>query len=217
VEYAFRLLLLALAVAGLVVEIIHERRTVGRGREPKERARPGGSSLEYARSVLCFLFLVASAVPFIGFIPMYLSGQRHLGDFTTESFVTFGLRTVLGAFAFVTLLVRRRTHFVASVLFFGTWASMMFVDVTSHALAGSVFRSAGDAVAEYGFRLFLVTLSVAGLVVESECRRGTDARGGRVLRISLGMAGMLVLALVGVYLAASLPAQQVRLEQNQDS
>jgi hypothetical protein len=140
--------------------------TEHRPRESSEWASSPGRSLEYARGVLCFLFLVASAVPFIGFIPMYVSGQRHLGDFTTESFVTFGLRTVLGSVAFATLMVQRRAHFVASVLFFGTWAGMMFVDIACNALTGRDFRSVPDAVVEYGFRLFVFALAVAGLVVE---------------------------------------------------
>lgn len=133
--------------------------------------RQGRAPLEYVRIVMCFLFLIASIVPFVHLIVLYLAGERRLGDFTKESFATFGLATLLGAFALATLFIQRRAHFVAGVLFFGHWAGMMFMDITTNAVVGRVFRSLPDAVLEYGFRLFLLAVAIAGLVIEILCER----------------------------------------------
>jgi hypothetical protein len=48
------------------------------------------------------------------------------------------------------------------------------VDILSNAFRGMVFRSAGDAVVEYGFRVFVVALAVTGLVVEISAERKVD-------------------------------------------
>jgi hypothetical protein len=135
--------------------------------------RQGRAPLAYVRLVLSFLFLIASYVPISHLLALWISGDARLEQMRLEDYrfyATFLWATLLGLLAVATLFIWRPIHLVAGVLFFGTWAGTMFVDILGNALAGRVFRSVPDALAEYGFRSLVLALAVAGLIIEFRCR-----------------------------------------------
>lgn len=144
-------------------------------------AKRGGGPLEYVRIVMCFLFLLASAVPFLPMFAEFLYEGRIPFRARADSLSSFGLATLLGAFAVTTLFIGRRAHFVAGVLFFGHYAGMVFMDLTTKIYiivtnitdGMEVFRPerTGHYLTEYGFRLFVLALAVAGIFVEVVCER----------------------------------------------
>jgi hypothetical protein len=150
----------------------------------------GRPPLDYVRIVMTILLLIAAAVPFIHFLALVLTGDFRLGELRAEDYRfygSFGLATLLGAFAVATLFVWRPAHLIAGVLFFGLWAAILFVDIAANVLAGQGFRSVPDAIVEYGFRLVLLALPVAGLVIEFRCERGSQLSGRSKLVAAVGV------------------------------
>jgi hypothetical protein len=177
--------IIALGVVGLCVALYAAKR----------QDRP---PLDWARIVMSVLFLIAASVPFIHFLALVLTGDARLGELRAEDYRfygSFGLAALLGAFAVATLFAWRPAHFIAGLLFFGLWAALLFVDIAANALAGRVFRSAIDAVVEYGFRLLLLAVAVAGLVIELRCERGSQLSGRAkvVAAVAVWLAVLLIL------------------------
>jgi len=123
-----------------------------------------GYRLRYVQITVTLLSLAPVIAGLWIFLSRYLGGDRE--QITVVLVPVFGLATVLGIAALVTLAAARGSHFVMGVLFFGGLAGMAFVNIASEALAGRDYGSTARAVGQYGLMSACMLLALVGLYLE---------------------------------------------------